>query len=171
MIRAVSDDDGDSEDGDKNSADTGFDPSDEISGSLGSLGMVSGLTALSCMDSARMTDLGFAMSGHGRDAGKGTGVIAVYNASVAEAMIKEVEKEEDRSGDAPLARIPNSFKLLAFDASTGIVTDGVHIDTKGIDGITTNEVTSVAVDYSSNDKKLWVTYEDMDGIFEVTLTD
>ena len=174
MIRAVDADKNNSEDKDseaKESGDTGFNPSDDISGSLGSLGMVSGLTSLSCMDSARMTDLGFAMSGHGRDAGKGTGVIAAYNASVAEAMIKEVEKEEDRSGDAPLARIPNSFKLLAFDASTGIVTDGVHIDTKGIDGITTNEVTSVAVDYSSNDKKLWVTYEDMDGIFEVTLTD
>lgn len=167
MIRAV--DEG--SDSDKGGDDTNFDPSDKISGSLGSLGMVSGLTSLSCMDSARMTDLGFAMSGHGRDAGKGTGVVAAYNASVAEAMIKEVEKEEDRSGDAPLARIPNSFKLLAFDASTGIVTDGVHIDTKGIAGITTNEVTSVAVDYSSNDKKLWVTYEDMDGIFEVTLTD
>ena len=81
------------------------------------------------------------------------------------------EAEGDHSGDTPLARIPNSFKLLAFDASTGIVTDGVHIDTKGIKGINTNEVTSVAVDYSSNDKKLWVTYEDMDGIFEVTLTD
>lgn len=167
MIRAV--DEG--SDSDKGGDDTNFDPSDKISGSLGSLGMVSGLTSLSCMDSARMTDLGFAMSGHGRDAGKGTGVIAAYNASVAEAMIKEVEKEEDRSGDAPLARIPNSFKLLAFDASTGIVTDGVHIDTKGIAGITTNEVTSVAVDYSSNDKKLWVTYEGVDGIFEVTLTD
>lgn len=167
MIRAV--DEG--SDSDKGGDDTNFDPSDKISGSLGSLGMVSGLTSLSCMDSARMTDLGFAMSGHGRDAGKGTGVIAAYNASVAEAMIKEVEKEEDHSGDAPLARIPNSFKLLAFDASTGIVTDGVHIDTKGIAGITTNEVTSVAVDYSSNDKKLWVTYEGVDGIFEVTLTD
>ena len=161
MIRAVSDDDGDK--------DTGFDPSDKISGSLGSLGMVSGLTALSCMDSARMNDLGFAMSGHGRDAGKGTGVVAAYNSQVADAMIDEAEG--DHSGDAPLARIPNSFKLLAFDASTGIVTDGVHIDTKGIKGINTNEVTSVAVDYSSNDKKLWVTYEDMDGIFEVTLTD
>lgn len=167
MIRAV--DEG--SDSDKGGDDTNFDPSDKISGSLGSLGMVSGLTSLSCMDSARMTDLGFAMSGHGRDAGKGTGVVAAYNASVAEAMIKVVEKEEDRSGDAPLARIPNSFKLLAFDASTGIVTDGVHIDTKGIAGITTNEVTSVAVDYSSNDKKLWVTYEGVDGIFEVTLTD
>lgn len=167
MIRAV--DEG--SDSDKGGDDTNFDPSDKISGSLGSLGMVSGLTSLSCMDSARMTDLGFAMSGHGRDAGKGTGVVAAYNASVADAMIKEAEKEEDHSGDAPLAQIPNSFKLLAFDASTGIVTDGVHIDTKGIAGITTNEVTSVAVDYSSNDKKLWVTYEDMDGIFEVTLTD
>lgn len=172
MIRAV-DEGSDSEDGDKSSADTGFDPSDKISGSLGSLGMVSGLTALSCMDSARMTDLGFAMSGHGRDAGKGTGVVAAYNSQVADAMIDEVEGDHsgDHSGDAPLARIPNSFKLLAFDASTGIVTDGVHIDTKGIKGINTNEVTSVAVDYSSNDKKLWVTYEDMDGIFEVTLTD
>ena len=172
MIRAV-DGDSDSEDGDKGSADTGFDLSDKISGSLGSLGMVSGLTALSCMDSARMTDLGFAMSGHGRDAGKGTGVVAAYNSQVADAMIDEVGKDHngDHSGDAPLARIPNSFKLLAFDASTGIVTDGVHIDTKGIKGINTNEVTSVAVDYSSNDKKLWVTYEDMDGIFEVTLTD
>lgn len=172
MIRAV-DGDSDSEDGDKDDADTGFDPSDKISGSLGSLGMVSGLTALSCMDSARMTDLGFAMSGHGRDAGKGTGVVAAYNSQVADAMIDEVGKDHngDHSGDAPLARIPNSFKLLAFDASTGIVTDGVHIDTKGIKGINTNEVTSVAVDYSSNDKKLWVTYEDMDGIFEVTLTE
>lgn len=167
MIRAVDEGSG-SEDGDKGS---GFDPSDKISGSLGSLGMVSGLTALSCMDSARMTDLGFAMSGHGRDAGKGTGVVAAYNASVAEAMIKEAEKEEDPASDTPLARIPNSFKLLAFDASTGIVTDGVYIDTKGIKGINTNEVTSVAVDYSSNDKKLWVTYEGVDGIFEVTLTD
>lgn len=168
MIRAV---DASEDNEDKESGDTGFNPSDKISGSLGSLGMVSGLTALSCMDSARMSDLGFAMTGHGGDAGKGTGVVAAYNASVAEAMIKEAEKEEDRGSDTPLARIPNSFKLLAFDASTGIVTDGVHIDTKGIAGITTNEVTSVAVDYSSNDKKLWVTYEDMDGIFEVTLTD
>lgn len=172
MIRAVDADKNNSKDKDnedKESGDTGFNPSDEISGSLGSLGMVSGLTALSCMDSARMSDLGFAMTGHGGDAGKGTGVVAAYNSQVADAMIDEAEG--DHSGDTPLARIPNSFKLLAFDASTGIVTDGVHIDTKGIKGINTNEVTSVAVDYSSNDKKLWVTYEDMDGIFEVTLTD